>query len=108
MAAENLKDFFGSISSSFDASAWGDRDAVLFFDISGGGGGKWTVTVQGGKATVADGQAGEPITTVMCSDADLLAMINGELNPVSAFMQGKVKIAGDMSVAMKLQGLLSS
>jgi putative sterol carrier protein len=107
MAVENLKDFFASIGNTFVAEAWGDRDAVLLFDISGGGGGKWTVTIAGGKATVAEGQAGEPITTVMCSDADLLAMINGELNPVSAFMQGKVKIGGDMSVAMKLQGLLS-
>lgn len=106
MAVDNLSDFFSTVSDTFDAGAWGDRDAVLLFDITGAGGGKWTVTVEGGKATVAGGEAGEPITTVMCSDEDLLGMINGELNPVSAFMQGKVKIGGDMSVAMKLQGLL--
>jgi putative sterol carrier protein len=32
--------------------------------------------------------------------------LNGDLNPMMAVMTGKVKISGDMSVAMKLQNLL--
>lgn len=35
--------------------------------------------------------------------ADFLAMFNGKLNPMNAVMSGKMKIDGDMSVAMKLQ-----
>lgn len=108
MAVESLSEFFANIGNTFDAEAWGDRDAVMLFDVSGDGGGKWVVTVEGGKLTVTTGDVADPTTTVMCSDADLLAMINGELNPVSAFMQGKVKIGGDMSIAMKLQGILGS
>ena len=34
---------------------------------------------------------------------DLQSMMDGELNAVSGFMSGKLKVAGDMSVAMKLQ-----
>ena len=34
---------------------------------------------------------------------NLQAMMDGELNAVSGFMSGKLKVAGDMSVAMKLQ-----
>jgi len=37
--------------------------------------------------------------------ADFVALTKGELNPMSAVMSGKVKIKGDMSVAMKLQTL---
>jgi putative sterol carrier protein len=33
-------------------------------------------------------------------------MISGELNPMAAFMGGKMKVSGDMGVAMKLQNLL--
>ncbi len=38
--------------------------------------------------------------------ADFQAMTAGELDPTSAFMMGKLKVDGDMSIAMKLQGLL--
>jgi len=34
-------------------------------------------------------------------------MANGELNAMAAFMQGKIKISGDMSLAMRLQSILS-
>ncbi len=32
---------------------------------------------------------------------------NGDINPMMAVMTGKVKIKGDMSIAMKLQSLMS-
>ena len=37
---------------------------------------------------------------------DFMALVKGELNPMMAMMTGKVKIKGDMGVAMKLQSLL--
>ncbi|TAE73786.1 MAG: sterol-binding protein [Bacteroidetes bacterium] len=49
--------------------------------------------------------------TADCSVAvelsDLKDMLSGELNPMQAFMGGKMKVDGDMSVAMKLQALFS-
>ena len=40
--------------------------------------------------------------TIVLSLEDLEALISGDLNPTSAFMTGKIKIEGDMSVAMAL------
>ena len=37
---------------------------------------------------------------------NLAAMIQGELEPATAFMTGKLKVTGDMSVAMRLQRVL--
>jgi putative sterol carrier protein len=45
--------------------------------------------------------------TVIVSKDDLEAMTKGELDPTTAFMTGKLKITGDMSVAMSLQPILS-
>jgi putative sterol carrier protein len=45
--------------------------------------------------------------TVNIELSDFLDMMNGDLNPMSAFMGGKMKIDGDMGVAMKLQSVLS-
>ena len=44
------------------------------------------------------------ITTSMDT---FLKLKNGDLNPMMAMMTGKIKIKGDMSIAMKLQSLLS-
>lgn len=44
--------------------------------------------------------------TVSVSMEDFLALTTGELNPMMAMMNGKIKLSGDMGVAMKLQSLL--
>jgi putative sterol carrier protein len=44
--------------------------------------------------------------TVVVSREDLESMARGELDPMSAMMRGRLKIQGDMSVAMKLQSML--
>lgn len=38
---------------------------------------------------------------------DFLNMAQGKLDPTMAFMQGKLKVLGDMSIAMKLQPILA-
>ena len=45
--------------------------------------------------------------TVDVSLDDFKAMLSGDLNPMGAFMAGKMKVKGDPSVAMKLQQLFS-
>ena len=45
--------------------------------------------------------------TITVSKDDLVAMTKGELDPTSAFMTGRLKIAGDMSAAMALQPILA-
>src|SRR5512142_1094485 len=81
-------------------------NAVYQFNISGPGGGQWSVdcTQPGGKIT--PGTAAAPKCTVACADADFLNIVNGKLNAQMAFMSGKLKIQGDMGLAMKLQQIL--
>lgn len=80
--------------------------AVYQFDIAGPGGGKWSVdcTAPGGK--VQPGSAPNARCTVAATDQDFLAIVNGKLNAQMAFMSGKLKIQGDMGLAMKLQQIL--
>ena len=46
--------------------------------------------------------------TIIVAREDLESMVRGELDPTMAFMQGKLKINGDMSVALQLQPLLAA
>jgi putative sterol carrier protein len=51
------------------------------------------------------GKHASPNITITMKESDYLDMINGKLNGQMAFMTGKLKIAGDMGLALKLQGL---
>lgn len=68
----------------------------------------------GGRHIHVDGKGDSNVVTASDAPADctigitaedLHALLKGELNPMSAFMSGKIKVQGDMSVAMKLQTL---
>jgi putative sterol carrier protein len=61
------------------------------------------IVIDGATISTADQ---ETDCTIKLSLSDLEDMIAGELNPTTAFMTGKIKIEGDMSVAMALSQLI--
>ena len=80
--------------------------AVYQFELSGDDGGVFHAAVDDGKATVVEAAHDSPNITITMTAEDFAAMLDGKLNATSAFMDGKLKVKGDMSLAMKLQSLL--
>jgi len=80
--------------------------AVYQFDLSGDNGGIFHTVVDDGKATVVEAAHDSPNITITMAAEDFDSMLDGKLNATSAFMAGKLKVKGDMSLAMKLQSLL--
>ena len=95
------------MSSSADMEKLKGMDATILFNISGQDPGVWTVEVHDGEVAVEEGKVGSPQVTVEAASEDLVALIKGDLNPMAAFMQGRLKVKGDMSLAMKMQKLFS-
>ncbi len=58
----------------------------------------------GGSASEDDGDAD---TTIKVSWDDWQALADGQLDGMTAFMQGKLKVEGDMGNAMQLQGVFA-
>lgn len=81
-------------------------NAVYQFNISGPDGGQWSVDCATPGGVVAAGTHAAAKCTVNISDTDFLSIVNGKLNPQMAFMMGKLKIQGDMGMALKLSQLL--
>lgn len=59
-----------------------------------------------GESNVVTTEDKEADCTISTSVETLLKLKSGDLNPMMAVMSGKVKIKGDMGLAMKLQSLL--
>jgi putative sterol carrier protein len=65
-----------------------------------------TVMLDGAAQNVTE-EDGPADTTIKVAWADWEAMSDGKLDGMTAFMQGKLKVEGDMSNAMQLQGVLA-
>lgn len=93
MDLENLTEKISSLAGSKPAMG-----SSIKFETENG---NIFVTAEG----VVSNEDHEADCTIKVDADDLRDLINGDLNPMSAFMFGKLKITGDMSVAMKLQSL---
>ena len=71
----------------------------------GDGGGTWMLTLRESQG-VAEALDGDADCTVRISAADLLDLVNGRLNSIAAFDQGKIHIMGDYDLANKVGRLL--
>ena len=78
--------------------------SVIHYHFTGEGGGDWTMTIADGICQVAAGVSGEPKLTVTAAAADYIDIALGVVDPISAFAAGKVKLQGDLALAMKLTG----
>jgi putative sterol carrier protein len=76
------------------------------FALTGDGGGNWFVDLTKPGGEVKAGTLENPGVTITMAAKDFTDLVSGKLNGQMAFMQGKLKIKGDMSLALKLQQIL--
>ncbi len=103
--ADDVKAIFAAMPAQLNPDAAKGMNSVIQFNLSGDGGGTYHVAIKDGVATVSEGAHASPNMTMTLAAQDYVDMISGKLNGQMAFMSGKLKIAGDMGMAMKMQSL---
>lgn len=109
MEAKTPAEFFDKVlPKGFDSSKAEGFDATVQMNITGSKGGEWTVTIKDGKLEVKKGTFSNPSMTVIVADSDFLDLVNGKISGERAFMSGRLKFEGSLSVALKIlqSGLL--
>jgi putative sterol carrier protein len=93
---------------AFDAAAAGDLRAEIQFDISGPGGGKWVVSISGGRCEARRGEADSPAIIIESPGDVWVKIARGEIDRPKALMQGLYKVKGDMKVLARMPQLFGA
>jgi putative sterol carrier protein len=95
-----LDQIFNGMAGAFRPEKAAGQSATVQFDIDTPEGlQQYAFAVANGTCTVQHGPASSPRTTIKTSLVDFLKLITNNLNPMQAFMTGKLKVTGDVFFA---------
>ena len=86
-----------------DPTKIGSLNAAYSFDLEGE---EYHIVLKDGAGEAGTGAAENPNITLTMKPDDFVGIATGTLDPTTAFMAGKIKVKGDMGLAMKLQSVL--
>ncbi len=102
---DSLDDFAATLPSRFAEIAEKLRGESGSFLLRTRQGRTRSILLGNGLVTVTEGAVEAPDCTVDADEADLLALVNGDLNPMKALLFGKVRIHGNKALLLKLASL---
>ncbi len=102
MADYTVKQLVYNHEKAFKPDVAEGVNAVIQYKLTGEEGGDYIITIRDGKCTVAEGIAENPTVTLTADGRDFGDVLLGKANGMQYFMMGKLKLAGDLNLAMKL------
>lgn len=103
-------EYFSNIANNvgLDPDKAKSMNAVFKFELTGDDGGTWTIDLRKDNDgdVLITGEGPEPNVAITMAAADFCGIFNGSVNPMQAFMMGKIKVKGDMGLATKIQNLV--
>ncbi|HOC69060.1 MAG TPA: SCP2 sterol-binding domain-containing protein [Candidatus Hydrogenedentes bacterium] len=100
----DVKAYFDSLSGKVDAGKIAGMNSIFQFNL---GEEVFSVKVADGAVAVSEGATDGANIQLTMTPEDFLALTSGQLNSQQAFLTGKLKIKGDMQLALKLQNVFN-
>lgn len=100
----SVSELLHKLPAAFDATAAASESCTIQFNCSS----PVHISIGGGACTVNDGSASGADLTVTMDDDDLVALMKGELNGMTAFMTGKLQVEGDLMLAQRMMSFFDA
>nr|PZN55124.1 MAG: hypothetical protein DIU68_09000 [Chloroflexota bacterium] len=104
---DDIARLFPEMVARFDPQKAEGINANVQFDLAGENGGLYWLKIADQQATLGEGRIENPKMTVRGAADDFAALAHGELNPMQAFMSGRIKIQGDMGLALRFMNMFN-
>ena len=100
-----IHELFEQMAKRYNAAAGKGLTKTFQWNITGDEAGVWAFKIVNGQGELIPGGVEQPDITITVADKDWISIVEGKLATRSAFMSGKLKVSGEMMLAMRLQQL---
>ncbi len=100
--SSQVRELLEAMPAAFLPDKAGSAKALIQLDLAGEGGGQWVLDIAQGECKVTEEKNPQSDVTVSMDAQDFAALYNNQLNPIQAFMAGKIKVAGNVGLVMQL------
>jgi putative sterol carrier protein len=101
----HITELFESMPGRLNPEAAAGMNKTLQWNITGEDAGVWAMQINNGEGVLIPGGVENPDVTFTISAKHWLSIAEGKLDGMKAFMTGKLKVAGDMTLGMKMSQL---
>jgi putative sterol carrier protein len=102
MTEYTVKELIFNHEKAFMPDKAAGLDAVIQYHLTGDEGGDYIITIKDDKCSVAEGTAEDPVMTLTADGRYFGDVLLGKVDGMKGFMEGKLQLAGDLNLAMKL------
>jgi putative sterol carrier protein len=101
----SIPDFMARMAAALVPEKAVGINATIQLKLTGAQAADWFAIIQDSRCTLTEGLSPAATLTVSADSGDFIRIFTGQLDGMQAFMLGKLKVAGDLNLAMKLVGL---
>ncbi len=95
---------FQAVAEHFLPEAAGDMDALVRVQVTGQQGGVWYLHIHDGKLDVTTQPPADraPDASIEVEDRDFWKLLYGEMDPLAAYMRGRLRVQGNLKLLTRL------
>ena len=100
-----VEETFETMQKLFNPAAAQGMNKTFQWNITGEQAGSYALKIADGTCELIKGGVEKPDVTFSLKDQDWLSIADGKLDPQSAFFSGKLKVTGDIGLALRVPNI---